>query len=102
MALLRTAKRVAICGHYGPDGDAVGAALGWAAYLKHLGKQVTIVMPNPFPDFLTWLPGSRQILFNTFQHERVAKALGDADLICCLDFRELGRIKEMATMVERA
>ena len=102
MALLRAAKRVAICGHYGPDGDAVGAALGWAAYLKHLGKQVTIVMPNPFPDFLTWLPGSRQILFNTFQHERVAKALGDADLICCLDFRELGRIKEMATMVERA
>ena len=75
MALLRAAKRVAICGHYGPDGDAVGAALGWAAYLKHLGKQVTIVMPNPFPDFLTWLPGSRQILFNTFQHERVAKAL---------------------------
>ena len=102
MALLRAAKRVVVCGHHGPDGDAVGAALGWAEYLKHLGKYVTIVMPNPFPDFLTWLPGSRQILFNTFHHERVAKALDDADLICCLDFRELGRIKEMAPMVERA
>ena len=61
--LIANAKRILICGHRGPDGDAVGAALGWADYLKRLGKETVIMMPNPFPDFRRWGPNIQDISF---------------------------------------
>lgn len=57
--LLQTIKqsnRIVICAHRGPDGDAVGSSLGWAEYLQQLGKKVTILLPNPFPDFCDGSP----------------------------------------------
>lgn len=61
MGLLRDAKRIVVTGHRGPDGDAAGSSLAWADYLRRIGKQVSVVLPNPFPDFLRWLPGSSNI-----------------------------------------
>ena len=55
MKAIQQSKRIVVCAHRGPDGDAVGSSLGWAEYLKSLGKQVTVVLPNPLPDFLRWL-----------------------------------------------
>ena len=42
MTLIRDSRHVAICGHRGPDGDAMGSALAWSAYLQGLGKQVSV------------------------------------------------------------
>lgn len=95
MGMLRQARRVVVCGHSSPDGDAIGSALAWAEYLKHLGKHVTVVMPNPCPDFLFWLPGSRQIIFYSQAQDRAMEAIAAADLICCLDFREMERLQDM-------
>ena len=60
LQLIKDCRNVVVCSHRGPDGDAMGSALGWAEYLRHLGKQVSIIMPNPCPDFLRWMPGGAE------------------------------------------
>lgn len=48
--------------HAGPDGDALGSTLGMASYLKALGKEALVVVPDAFPDFLAWMPGSQEVI----------------------------------------
>lgn len=99
---IRQSRRIVICAHRGPDGDAVGSSLGWAEYLQQLDKQVTIILPNPFPDFLRWLPNSHLIQFYA-RHEAEANAIiQKADLIFCLDFNALSRLQEMQGAIERS
>ncbi len=99
MGLLREAHRVVLCAHRSPDGDAVGATLGWAAYLRGIGKQVDIILPNPFPDFLRWMPGHADIKFYEGHEAEVSPLIAKADLICLLDFNDLGRIGAMGAAV---
>lgn len=50
--LIDKATKVVICGHVSPDGDAIGSTLALKHWLTRKGKQVTVVVPNIFPDFL--------------------------------------------------
>lgn len=99
---IRQSSRIVICAHRGPDGDAVGSSLGWAEYLQQLGKQVQIVLPNPFPDFLRWLPNSHLIQFYARHEAEANKTINDADLIFCLDFNALSRLQDMQGAVGRS
>lgn len=99
---IRQSQRIVICAHRGPDGDAVGSSLGWSEYLKRLGKQVTIVFPNPFPDFLRWLPNSHLVQFYAHHEVDAGRVIDEADLIFCLDFNALSRLQEMQVAVERS
>ncbi len=104
-ALLQTIKssqRIVICAHRGPDGDAVGSVLGWAEYLQSLGKKVYVILPNPFPDFLRWMPNSQTVKFYV-RHEAASTAIiNRADLIFCLDLNDLSRLQEMQHAVRHA
>lgn len=102
MKAIQQSKRIVVCAHRGPDGDAVGSSLGWAEYLKSLGKQVTVVLPNPFPDFLRWLPNSHLIHFYARHEAAATQIINEADLIFCLDFNGLSRLQEMEGVVARA
>ena len=95
-------SRILICAHRGPDGDAVGSSLGWAEYLRQQGKQVDIVMPTPFPDFLRWMPGSQDIRFYARHEAEAEQVIAQADLIFCLDFNGLQRLQEMQAPVAAA
>ena len=95
-------SRILICAHRGPDGDAVGSSLGWAEYLRQQGKQVDIVMPTPFPDFLRWMPGSQDIRFYARHEAEAEQVIAQADLIFCLDFNGLQRLQEMQAPVATA
>ena len=95
-------SRILICAHRGPDGDAVGSSLGWAEYLRQQGKQVDIVMPTPFPDFLRWMPGSQDIRFYARHEAEADPVIAQADLIFCLDFNGLQRLQEMQAPVAAA
>ena len=55
--LLRTPRRIAITTHYNPDGDALGSSLGLLHVLKAMGHHVQVVLPNPAPKNLHWMPG---------------------------------------------
>ena len=90
--LIDHARTITICAHSSPDGDAVGSSLGLKDYLQARGKTVNIVFPNVFPDFLRWLPGTQEIIFFSTHTDKASQAIGQSDLIICLDFNDLSRI----------
>lgn len=94
-SLLSAPKRIVITTHQNPDGDALGSSLGLKHFLIQLGHAVTVVSPTEVPDYLAWLPDADQILdFENYAHTAKIKAITqDAELICCLDFSALNRIK---------
>ena len=56
--LISTAETILITCHKSPDGDAIGACLGWAEYLRAIGKDPVVVVPDQYPDFLKWMPNT--------------------------------------------
>jgi phosphoesterase RecJ-like protein len=59
---LAESKKIAIVTHYNPDGDALGSSLAIYSYFLNLGFDVTCIVPNPFPDYLSWMPGADKVL----------------------------------------
>ena len=93
------ADKIVIVSHVSPDGDAIGASLGLYHFLNSLEKTVNVIVPNAFPDFLKWMPGSKDILLYDRYQEFADKLIAEADVICCLDFNAIKRVDEMATAV---
>lgn len=98
--LFMDANNVVITAHISPDGDAMGSSLALCGYLRKLGKNVTVVVPNSFPAFFKWMPGSREVLvFKDNRHNSVA-AIKAADLIVSLDYNDVKRLgDDMANVV---
>ena len=87
--------RIVICAHKSPDGDAIGSSLGWAYYLRSLGKDPVICVPDMIPDALSWMPGCDAIVRYDRHPRQVERAFAEADLVFCLDFGSVGRLDEM-------
>lgn len=85
------ANEIVISSHVSPDGDAIGSSLGLYHYLKGIGKKVTVLMPNAFPSFLSWLAGSNDIVIFDQQEAEAKTLLDNADIIFCLDYNETKR-----------
>lgn len=94
--IIDASDRIVICCHQNPDGDALGSSLGMAEYLRTLGKDPLVVVPDAFPDFLQWMPGTERIVCYDKHSERTEAALAEADLVMCLDFNTPGRTDKMA------
>lgn len=100
LTLIDEAENIVICCHISPDGDAVGSTLAWAEYLRSLGKNPRIIVPDQYPDFLHWMPNTEKIM-RYDKHPLEADALiGDANLIFCLDLNDYKRMGEMAQSVK--
>jgi bifunctional oligoribonuclease and PAP phosphatase NrnA len=99
---LSSSRKIVIVGHVGPDGDAIGASLGMAHFLRSIGKKVFVIVPNAFPDFLKWMPGSKDILIYDRYKAFSDTLISEAQIICCLDFNGLKRIEEMGASVAAA
>jgi phosphoesterase RecJ-like protein len=89
-------------GHKNPDGDAVGSCLGLYFFLKELGHNANVIVPNDFPDFLKWLPGSETITIYEKSIDHSLTLISEADLIFTLDFNSLGRIGAMQEPLEKS
>ena len=94
-------RNVVVVCHTSPDGDAIGSSLGLYEYLKRKGKQVTVIVPNYFPDFLHWMKDADKIVRFDRQKTQAYTMLKMADLICCLDFNDMKRIDELGGAVMR-
>ncbi|NBC57510.1 MAG: bifunctional oligoribonuclease/PAP phosphatase NrnA [Bacteroidetes bacterium] len=92
--LIQSSKNIVVIGHKNPDGDAVGSCMAWGLFLKHLKHNVSVIMPNPYPEFLNWVPNQDQILIYSDDKENAQKAIKKADLIFTLDFNHLSRVGE--------
>lgn len=86
---------VCVC-HRSPDGDAMGAVLGWSECLRAMGKEPQIIIPDQYPDFLQWMPNTEKVIRYDKHREGCDWTLQHADLIFCLDFNALSRTDEMA------
>lgn len=90
--LLSTPQNVVIVPHRNPDGDAIGASLAMYHYLNNTGHNATVVAPNDYPDFLKWLPGSKEVYKFDMQNRQSKKALEEASIVFLLDFNALHRV----------
>lgn len=97
--VLQLPRKVVITTHHNPDGDAVGSSLALMHYLKKGGHQVEVIVPNPYPDFLEWMPGHDQVLVYEQKQEQCNGLIAEADLIFCLDYNALKRINGMGEKV---
>ena len=100
--LFDAAEKIVIVTHISPDGDAIGSSLGLRNFLESQGKRVHVIVPNAFPDFLRWMPGAKDILRYDKYEEFSRQLIGEADLICCLDFNVLKRIDNLGEPVGEA
>lgn len=95
-ALIDGATDVVLCCHVNPDGDAIGSCLGWADYLRSIGKSSTIIVPDQYPDFLSWLPNTEKIVRYDKHTDEANAIIADADLLFCLDFNQPTRTESMS------
>lgn len=94
-ALIQGARNVIVTCHVSPDGDALGASLACASFLRRKGKNVATIVPNIFPNFLKWLPGCNNVLVYEGHEAQAAALIRQADLIVCLDFNDPKRLLGM-------
>lgn len=88
--------------HTGPDGDALGSTLGLANYLNTLGKEALVIVPDAYPDFLAWMPGSQEILRFDKHREKAELMIAMADVIFAMDYNALSRVDDMGALVAKS
>lgn len=96
--IARSAHSV-VCCHQSPDGDAMGSVLAWSAYLESRGSEVTMIVPDAYPDFLAWLPNQERTVRFDKHKERCVEAIENADVLFCLDFNTPSRVGDAMTPV---
>ena len=89
---LEKPRSIVIVGHRNPDGDAMGSTLALKHYLTKKGHNATVVVPNEYPEFLHWLPGSEGTYRFDWQNNQSQKAINNSDIIFLLDFNALHRV----------
>ena len=94
--------QVLITTHTNPDGDAIGASMALSFYLTKKNHSVHVMAPDPFPDFLAWMPGIDDILIFANNKSECIKAIENADLIIAADFNNLGRLNDAAILVRQS
>ena len=70
-------------------------------FLLKSGHFPTVIAPNEFPGFLSWLPASEKVLIYEKDRERSTKVLQESELLFALDFNALGRTGEMENVLNK-
>ncbi|MDR1719941.1 MAG: bifunctional oligoribonuclease/PAP phosphatase NrnA [Dysgonamonadaceae bacterium] len=94
--------KIVIVTHTSPDGDAIGSSLGMYHFLEEMDKQVNIIVPNSFPDFLLWMKGAGSIINYEKSPDIATETIDAAELIFCLDFNHPKRIGNLAPLIRNA
>lgn len=84
--ILTPDKNIVIITHYNPDGDAIGSSLGLKHFLRQLGIEAEVIVPNDFPKFLKWMPEAKKIIIADYKRKVAGEAIYNADIIFILDF----------------
>jgi len=92
-------NKIVITTHHKPDGDAMGSSLGLYHYLASKGHRVTLVVPNDFPDFLLWMPGTEVVVDYDKAPDIAIEKIQEAELIFCLDFNAISRLEKFGPVI---
>lgn len=94
------ANHISIVVHRSPDGDALGSSLGLKHALMALfGKHSSVIVPDAFPESLSYLPDSEMILVFEKQIDLVNEVMNSTDLLFCLDFNHPGRVGDLENLL---
>ncbi len=99
--LIDDSRNIVITCHMTPDGDALGSSLALCHLLKNMGKNVVVITPDAFPDNLSFLPGTSDIIIASYNYPLAQSFLSRADLVFCLDFNELTRVDRLQPYLEK-
>ena len=101
--LIQSPTPVSIVVHRNPDGDALGSSIGLKLYLeKRYQRSVQVIVPDPFPEFLDWLPNAAETLEYEAHPEKTTALLNASGLIFCLDFNHPSRVGSMEDVLRNA
>lgn len=100
---IEKADKITIVTHVSPDGDALGSSLGLYHFLATFEKEnVAVIVPNEFPSFYRWMPGSKDIIVYEKYPDFAAQLIKESDVIFCLDFNEPKRVEKLAPVLLEA
>jgi phosphoesterase RecJ-like protein len=91
--IVEDATQITCLAHKDADADSLGSALGFALALRAKGRAIRVVVPEPLPRLLEYLPGFEMV-------ETGGPPLGDT--VFTFDCATLGRFGERRAEVERA
>ena len=88
--------------HYNPDGDAIGSSLALYHFLISQGMKAKVLLPNELPSFLQWMPGADDAIIYSDDPEKGNNLISSADLIFCMDYNGLSRVKFFTDQLREA
>lgn len=92
-------RNIVITTHRSPDGDAIGSSLAVYHYMKALGHNARVVVPNQYPQFLKWVPGNDTVVVFEEQEAEATQLVHQAEIIFCLDYNALHRMEKLGRVV---
>ncbi len=84
-ARLKEAKNILVASHIRPDGDAVGALLGFGLALQQAGKKVQMVLADGVPSSFKNLEGASQV------RTKIDGTFDTFVTLDCADFKRTGK-----------
>ncbi|MCK9423173.1 MAG: DHH family phosphoesterase [Bacteroidales bacterium] len=93
---------IVIVTHTNPDGDAIGSSLALFLYFLKKNHKVQVIVPDPFPDFLAWMPGHKDVLIYKSQKTEATAAILKANVIFAADFNNLNRLNDAGNVVKQS
>lgn len=89
--VIQSPKRFTVLSHVNPDGDAIGSSLAFSQFLRKMGHDVEVMVPNDFPEFLAWMPGACDIHIYDKAQEECNRILENTDCLAIVDFNSFSR-----------
>lgn len=84
-------KKIIIVSHVNPDGDALGSSLALCLFLKKMGAEPLVILPNDYPSFFSWMPSLNNVMIYDKNAELAVEKMREAELFCYLDFNSPSR-----------
>ena len=92
-------RNIVITAHRSPDGDALGSSTALYDRLKNHGHQVSIIVPNSFPEYLNFVPFSEDVIIFEDNEKEGGEIIKNADTFFFLDFNDYSRIDLMEHLI---
>ena len=99
--LLSEKRKIVITTHNNPDGDAIGSSMALYHFLKKQGHKVDAIVPNMYPQFLAWIPGTDTMIVYESQSAKAQTLLSQAEIVFSLDYNAIHRTGSLADILGR-
>lgn len=90
-SLLCDKKKIVIVPHMSPDGDAMGSSGALSMFLNNMGHEASVVTPDPYPAYLSWLPEIEKTIVFTEDNKLAKLKIAEAEIIFFLDHNDESR-----------